>query len=309
MFSGKNMKRLTLVLLALFIIAFAFKLKNKKSVALKERSEIVSIDPSLANNITILSKEFTNKINISKNDKLWLIEINGKKVQADAYTINELLTQLQSLKPKQVISDSKEDWEKYELTEELGTRIIISNGKEMLSDIVLGKFLFDKTTNKMTSYVRNTKEKSIYAVDGYISMMFSRGSKSYRDNSVLIGNPENWNKLSFTYPADSSFTLVKNDNNWMNNDVVVDTKKLEEYFSRVRMLTDTRFEDVIEISNDKPAQFQLVIEGMNFEPIIINGYFINDVFITKSSLNKGNLFNANKLKRVLFVNKETFLSN
>ncbi len=308
MFNEKNMKRLTLILLALLIIGLGIKFKDKFSKnTSSSTNEIVAIKASNVQSISFFPKENGEKFQIVRQDNYWLIKTGDIKVQADAYTVHELLLQLELLKPKELVTKSKKEWEKYEVTEALGTRIVINEGKKPLADIILGNFLFDKKTNKITSYVRNTNEKQVYAVDGYLSMMFTRGAKSFRDNSVLLGNPEQWNKLTFKYPADSSFTLSRINNTWSCESKTCNNVKVEEFFSKVRMLTTTKFEDSIVIASDKAADYQLTIEGTNFEPIIIEGFFIDNILITKSSINKKNLFNSSKIKRVLFVNKEEFI--
>lgn len=307
MFSEKNMKRLTFILLGLFIIAIAFKFKGKFSKSTSSKTnEIVAINIGDVQTISFYPENNGEKYKIKKEKNYWLIKTGNKEVQADAYTVHELLNQLKLLKPQKLISKSKKEWEKYKVTETLGTRIVINEDTKPIADIILGKFEFDKSTNKITSYVRNTKEKQVYAVEGYLSMMFTRGANSLRDNAVLLGNPEKWNKLTFKHPTNKSFTLTRTANGWSCNSKACSTDKVNEYFSKIRMLTTSKFEEALTVSNSKQADYQLTIEGNGFKPIIIECFHINDIFVTRSSINQNNLFNSNTIKNTLFVKKEMF---
>jgi len=301
------MKRISFILIALLIVLAIVKIKENKQGERSFKSEIVAIDTSKIETITIIPKGLGDKTVLSFETDRWVIDVEGKKVQAESNTIFELIKQLVSLKPKRVASTLPKQWEQYELTDSLAVRIIVNDEKKPLADFMIGKFSFNQQTRQMTSYVRNTEENEVYAVDGYLSMMFNRAVESFRDNAIIIGEPEQWNKLVFKYPADSSFTLIKQNNTWMVNGLMADSIKVHDYFSKIRMLTDNNFADGVELGEGIPASYSLRIEGDNFTPIEVSSYTIASDLITTSSLNKGNKFNTNKALNVLYTNKEALM--
>lgn len=301
------MPKVILLLVVLIAILAIIKFKENKQGDRSFKSEIVALDTSKVDLIQITPKGETSPVEFTFESDRWVIDLNGRKVQAEAGSIQELLGQLISLKPKRVASTTKDQWNQYELSDSLATQIKIKGGNKTLADLMVGKFTFDQSTRQMTSYVRNTKDKEVYAVDGYLSMLFNRASTSFRDNSVLIGNPELWKKLVFTYPADSSFSLVKQNNIWMMNGVMADSVKVDQYFSQIRMLTENRFYDEKIVDVNSNEIYSVRVEGDNFTPIIIDAYQMGNELITVSSLNKGNQFVSDKIKVALFVDKNSLL--
>lgn len=309
MSKNNNMKRISIILGVLVILLLVLKIKDKKQGDRSFKSEIVAVNPDDVKDITIVPKGLGDEINLSLENENWFMVVNGKKVQAEENTIQEALNQFTSLKPKRVASTSKDKWEEYELTDSLAVRVIINKDKNSLADIMIGKFSYSQQTRQMTSYVRNTNEDEVYAVDGYLSMMLNRASESFRDNGIVIGEPEQWNKLVFTYPADSSFTLEKLNNVWMVNGLMADSVKVQDYFSKIRMLTDNSFADDTELVPGAAAKYQLRIEGDNFTPIEVKSYEIGSNLVTTSSINMGNKFNTDKALNVLYTNKESLIKN
>lgn len=301
------MKRISFILIALLVVLAIVKLKENKQGDRSFKSEIVAVDSSAIETITIIPKGLGERIVMNLDGNNWLIDVNGKKVQAEGNTILELVNQMVSLKPKRVASTSPKQWEQYELTDSLAVRIIVNEGKKALADFMIGKFSFNQQTRQMTSYVRNTEEDEVYAIDGYLSMMFNRAAESFRDNGIVIGEPEHWNKLIFNYPADSSFTLIKQNNIWMIDGLMADSTKVQDYFSKIRMLTDNNFADNVELIEGIPANYSLRIEGDNFSPIEVKSTYVGTELITISSINKGNKFNSSKALNVLYTNKESLM--
>lgn len=300
--------RLVLILSVLIAVLVAIKVKENKQGDRSFKSEVVKIDTSLVSEVHITPKGETKALLFSNTNGVWIVSVNNKPVQAEAGTIEELLTQLVSLKPKRVASTKKDQWEKYELTDSLATKIMVKSNKKVLAELMIGKFTFDQNTRQMTSYVRNVDEKEVYAIDGYMSMMYNRPSKSYRSNSVLAGDPESWNKLVYFYPADSSFSLIKQNNTWLLNGIVADSVKIDKYFSQIRMLNDDNFYDEPSFDINSNAIFSVRIEGDSFKPITVKAIEVPEGLVCVSSQNSGNHFLSDKVQNVLFVNKDRFLT-
>lgn len=299
------MKRMTIVLVILVIILAFVKIKEYKQGDRSFKSELVSVDSAMVNCIEIQPKKSTETVKINRKGNKWMIDLGNKSVQAEASMPNELLKILVSLKPTRVAATTKDKWAEYELTDSLASRIKVWDNKTKLADFLIGKFSYNQQNQSITSFVRNSSENEVYAVDGYLSMMFNRDIDTFRDNNILIGDPKEWTRLEFNYPADSSFVLEKLNNIWMIDGQPADSIKVQAYFSKISRLNDDAFYDDV-LSDSEHPDYRVEIEGEHFSPIEIKSFTLNDDLVTLSSQNLGNQFNSDKVKLTLFVPKETF---
>ena len=316
-----NFKKISIILAVLLVLLAILKIKDRKQGDRSFRAYALTVDSSRVDNINIVPKGASEKISIEKVDNVWMLNINNKKVQADGETIMDLLKQVTALKTKSVAATSKQKWTDYEVTDSTGTRIILKDGKKELADFIIGKFSYSQPKGQnpymqqqqsivMTSYLRQYDETEVYAVDGYLSMMFNREINSFRENTVVVGNPENWKKLIFSYPADSSFTLVNQSDKWMVNGIIADSMAVDSYFSKIRMLTNNSFDDEFELSANQKPIYSVSIEGDNFSPIKIEAYKNSlGELVFASSQNSGNFIKSEAVNKALLANKNMFFKN
>ena len=160
----------------------------------------------------------------------------------------------------------------------------------------------------MTTYVRLTDDKNVYAVDGFLEFTFNKDANSFRNNSVISSDYKNWSKLTFTYPGDSSFTLTQNNGKWLVNNQPVDSAKTAAYLNHIAHLTSAGFYE----NNDfGDPNIKLRIETNNKELIDVNAIRDADKYILSSSQNAAELFEGNKgnLGSSLYKGPEYFLTS
>ncbi len=312
-----NFKNVFIILGVLIVLLLVIILKDRKQGDRSFRAYVVQVDTSKVDAITLTPKGKAQPLELTKKDKLWFLQMKNKQVQADNETIDALLGQISALKTKSVAATSKDKWPEYELTDSAGTRIELRADGKKLADVMVGKFSYQQPQNQnpymrqnmqMSSYVRNSDEDEVYSVDGYISMMVNRASNSFRENAILVGKPDSWKKLTFTYPADSSFTLTNLNNKWMIDGIMADSSAVANYFSKIRMLTSNTYDDEFAPTPGVEAEMTLKVEGDNFTPIEIKAYKNNaDEWVYSSSLNKENYLKSDKVNQNLFVGKQSFM--
>ena len=160
----------------------------------------------------------------------------------------------------------------------------------------------------MTSYVRLNKEDEVYAVEGYLKMNFSMDINNYRNKALVDVNKDDITALKFSYPADSSFMLFKQNDKWLLNNMPVDSAKTISYISNISRLMCYDFVDGENHSN--VPEYQLTIEGNNFAPIVIEAFLADTVnkFIIKSSAHTDGSFSGGKsgLTDKIFVGRSEF---
>ena len=306
MYRKLNSKILAAVFVVLLVIVILIELADSRQGGRTFREDIVEVETDQVTSLEILPKVTGGElIRLVKEDEMWFAESAGKKYNSDASLVTSMINELNRITPESVVATNKSRWEQYEVTDSLGTSVKLFNGAELLADLIIGKFSFSQP-RKMTSYVRLADEDEVYGVDGMLGMSFNRNLNSFRDRTVLSSSSSDWTRLTFSYPADSSFVLEKTGDGWLAGGQPADSASVAEYFSSVSNLSEGQFAE-----NDPSGSpsHKLVIEGNNeMQPLEITGYYQDeDNFITGSSQNLGSFFNSRDLVEKIFVPGTKFI--
>ncbi len=296
-------KRLLYILGGLIVIlAFTvlIKLPDERST-LKEK--IVDFDSTEVFRIMLSPRStFGKPFEFIRKDEGWLVRQDAVESAANKQETDNIMMELLSVKPQNLVSKSKAKWAEYEVSDSTGTRIRFMNKKgKVLSDLVVGKFTYKQSGNQMnmygrgniqgTSYIRVTGEEEVYGVEGFLALSFNRTFNDWRDNTFLSINAGDITSIKFTYPADSSFILSKKDGKWFADLNPADSADVADYFSTLRNLTGQEFNDSF-----KPASnpdYQILIEGNNLLNISVKCYRQPDgSLVLNSSLNPDIYFNS-----------------
>jgi hypothetical protein len=196
-------------------------------------------------------------------------------------------------------------WKEFYLTDSLATRIKFLNSKgEILADIMIGKLDFKQPDNpnrgfsgnniKMTSYVRLYNGKEVYAIDGLIPFSFNIKFDDWRDKTFLHFNKNEITNISYIYPADSSYKLVKKDSIWYSGGLKADSLIVAKYLNSLGLMHGQEFNDSY-IPNSDPG-YQLLVKGINSLSFSIKCYtgVSPDVYIINSSLRPDVYFTSRK---------------
>lgn len=305
MFRKINLKALIILFASLLSIVIVVKLVDSKKGSRTFKSELVSVEADDITSIEIYPKATNGKlINLFKENERWRVESEGKKYNADPSTAKRLISQLNDLKSKSVAATKQESWEKYEVTDSLGTRVKLLNGSEPLADLVIGKFSFSQPRN-MTSFVRLADDKEVYGVDGMLGSSFNRDVNSFRDRTIIQSDKSDWTKLTFDYPADSSFVLVENGTEWMIGNEKADSASVAQYFNKIANLSDGNFTELEPVI---APTHRLTIEGNNsMQKVEITGYWSDEEnFILSTNQNNGAYFNSKTAAEKIFVTELEF---
>jgi hypothetical protein len=308
MFRKINNKILVTVFVVLLAIVVVVELMDSRKGNRTFKNDLVEANADNVTSIEIYPRAANGKLlKIYKENDNWKVESDGNKYNADASTAIRLISQLDELKPKSVAATSKDRWKQFEVTDSLGTRVKLLNGDDVVADIVIGKFSYSQPRNT-TSYVRLTNDKEVYGVEGMLPMSFNRDINAFRDRTIIKSNKNDWTKLTFSYPADSSFVLEKKADKWMIGDMEADSSKVVLYFSQIAGLNDGSF------AKEKPViapTHRLTIEGNNMmQKVEIVGYYSDpDNFVLESSANPDTWFNSAAAAKKVFTSVMDLIGN
>lgn len=299
-----NNKRLLIVfavLLALVVLMFANKGSKKESSFNKQ---LVSINQDEITQLKLFPKMMNGaSIEINKEGDQWTLSDGNQSFSANNSLIDNMVSELQNLEAKSLMSNSKDKWVEYEVDDSLAAcRVQLFKGSKKEADLYIGKFTFAQPRSMFT-YVRLEGKKQTYKVEGFLSSTFNRKLNDLRDKTVLKDLTTNWSKITFDYPADSSFVLSKSDKHWMIDGVLADSVQVAGYINGLKNSSGVSISGT---TPDGPVIYQLTVDRENLSPVVIQIKAIGDQKLLTSSENKDVWFDDKNLIEKLFVPKSKF---
>ena len=285
------------------------------------RKDIVDIDTSAVSEIFLYPKSLNGKyLKFFRTEKGWMINYDSNKVDdVPAQKINNLFAEILKIKPLRVAARSKSKWNEYQVTDK-STRIKVVEDGDTTLNLIIGKFsykpqkqqnyFYGRQQPQMNTYVRLGDENEVYEVNGFLSLTFNQGPNAWRNGRIIKGNYEKWNRLSFDYPADSSFQLVKVDKKWQLNGKPTDSVATVRQLRLFSSIFNENFVDDISPDSLKTPDYKLTIEGEK-DTITVKGFKLGKKFVISSSQNPGTYFDGNKgkLKERIFVSQSKFFKS
>ena len=295
-------KILAILLILFVIIAVIVYFPSGNKTERTFRTELVDVDTSAISEIIISPKSMNgDSFRIFKENSQWNVTLaNNKTAIVPREKAERLTEQILTIKPVRLAGRSKSKWPEFEV-DSSATRVVVKEGNTTTLDILIGKFLFQQPRS-VSTYVRLSDDTDVYLVDGFLSMSFNQGADTYRENTVIKGDHQNWDQLIFNYPADSSFQMAKVDGKWMSNNRTLDSASTEKYLSQLSRLTNSSFVDDFDTQKISP-NYELIINSSNNTIATVYGYQIDSLIVINSSMNKESYFNAseNSFMEKLFV--------
>ncbi len=304
-------KTLIIVFIVLLAVVVIFMINDSKNGERSFRSTLVNIDTSKVTSIDIYPRATNHKeVRIYKEGNDWKVKLaDGKTAPVPRPKIQELFTQLLAFKTIGVAAQSSDKWHDFQV-DTTGTRIKVYEGNKNALDMTIGKFTFQQPRS-MSTYVRVADDDNVYEVMGFMSYEFNHDANYFRDDRVINDNPANWNKLSFIYPADSSYQLVKVKNNWEINGQKADSAKVANYINTLSQITDPNFIDDPANSLLAKSKYTLTIQTSSLGAITVSAFADTSDIAINSTQFPNTYFDGKKAdfwKRI-YVGKESFIKN
>ncbi len=307
MFNKLSTKNLVIIfgLLLVIVLLYVFVDKNKGERTF--RSELIDIDTAAVTGIHIYPRAENHKeVTLFKENGTWKVMLDGnKKADVPESKIKNLFAEILRIKPLSVAAQSEAKWHEYEV-DTAGTRVTVFESGNKVLDLNVGKYTF-RQPRTMLSYVRVGGDDNVYVVNGLLGMAFNKNANSFRNQTIIEGNKDNWKKLTFSYP-DSSFTMVKDSTGWYIGGVKTDSAKAANYLNSISHTNSGLFVDSPSESTLSKEAYTLTVESTINPPIIVSAFTGADTLI-HSTLNPDVYFNGGKSKLVekIFKGKKAFL--
>ncbi len=321
MYKKFNIKILAAILVLLVIAVIAVYLSDSAKGERSFRARMVDADTAKITKIVIYPKANKEKAIELKNESgKWKVVSGTNEYKADESMIKGILGSLADMKPEQLVATDKSHWGKFDVTDSAATKVKLYTGKKLATNLYIGRFNYQAPKNQnpynygqqgtITTYVRLADEKSVYSVEGYIGMTLERQLNDFRDKTLVRCTKDDLNRIDFTYPADSSFTMTKEGNTWTINGIACDSIQVANYLSSLSILNGSAFNDDGNVTKEQPV-FTVSIGGNNMpSPVVVKAFAgkTPTQLILNSSLNNEAFFvdNNASLAQKIYVSKSKF---
>jgi hypothetical protein len=323
MYKKKTIRKLAVFFAFLLALVVVVVLTDQKKGKRTFRTDLFAADTADITAIVIRTKADPAKpLTLEKKESGWQLKSGDKTFNAEPGMVQEILRTLNDLKASRVAANDKSKWKEFEVDDSSATKIIVKKNKKILSTLYLGKFSYQMPKNanpndyynrqpKISTYVKVGDDKQVYVAEGFLSMIFNRGINDYRNQVLIRSNSNDWTRLTFSYPADSSFVLVKEKGTWSVEGIAVDSAGAAKYLEFLASVSSEDFVDDQKPVTGKP-DFSLKIEGDNrVDPVVISAFAADNIhgYLICSSENEGAYFSGNqsRLTDRIFVSRKRFL--
>ena len=295
MFNKLSTKSLTIVFAILLIIVVIFIYYDSNHGERTFRNKLVTIDTAEVTSVYLYPKVTNHKeIKLYKQNKKWKVDIaNNRVANVPAFKIKNLFRSLLSIKPVSVAAQSKSKWSEYQV-DTSGIEVKVYQGNDETLDLIVGKFSYQQPRS-MSTYVRVKGDDNVYQVNGFISMSFNHKANYFRDQSLVNGDFNDWSKIQFNYPADSSFTMTKVKDKWEINGRKVDSAKTQRYLSALAHITSSNFVDDFNQSILTKPEYTVSIFSSAKGEIKITAYKDGKTMLIHSNMNPQAYFDGMKV--------------
>ncbi|SMO80072.1 protein of unknown function [Saccharicrinis carchari] len=320
MFRKLNIKTLGLVFIGLLSLTILIKVIDNTKGVNTLKAVLFDVDEQRITSVIVKPRMFQGQhIESKKQDDGWKILANGKSYNGDANFIEGLIAQVNGLKPLRLAAQGKDSWEKFELTDSLSTVVKLMGSTGELAQLYIGKFSYQQARQNpmmqqnpymqqrgtMTTYVRSGDDEEVYAVEGFLASSANRDVNAFRDKTILTTSKTGIHKIAFAYPADSSFTMIKNEGVWMVDGMALDSAAVDAYLSDITTLSGSTFSEDAPTSHSHQVKIHLE-HGASIE---VKAKLEDEQTYISSSQNLGSVFmeNLDENFEKLFISKNKLI--
>ena len=298
--------RLLVLLLVLVIIYGGLKLFSNTNRSKTFRENLVNIDTSKVSRIVI--QKSGEPFEVVQENETWKVSISaGKKVDATESSVRNALGTLMRIKPDRIATRDPEKWKDYQV-DSAATRVQVFEGNKNTLDLFIGRFGV-QGQRQFHTFVRLEGDDEVYAANDFMGMSFPSDPSSFRNTRFLQMETDSIYQVTFQYPADSSFILNKQGEDWYIGEIPADSAQVADFLSDLRYISSTEFVDDVDpsILINPTVAVELLSKGV--ENVSLEAYSHPRYgYIFHSSYNPKAYFSDEKIFPRIFSSMEELLN-
>lgn len=197
------------------------------------------------------------EINIRKDNDNWIVvKMSSPTAQKMVYsgnteTINNLINQIKNFEVLELVSKSREAYEKFGLVEHLWTELkvtLVERKNKVKEEVIylgkLGGFSFEE------SYAKLKGKEGVFLTKGISPDILKRPFYEFCDRRILKCNVEKLNSMGVSY-KNKTISLKKvaekEDIRWLNKKTnkIIEKQKIDNYFNLLKEFTGDSIADLL----------------------------------------------------------------
>lgn len=231
----KNTLILTGTLGVLLLLAwYVINRPGEQSVSSTNSSMLVSVDSLAVDKIEVSSP--SNNIVLERKGIEWFLA-SPVAYRADQSSVTSLIHQAKNMIVKGTVSSNPVKRGMFQV-DSTGTLVRISQQGKAAVSFVVGKMGQSYTE----TYARKEESNDVVIVEGFLSWIFNKAAKDWRDKTVLSLPRDNVKEISFQYPGET-FALSLRDSIWMLGNAKAKAADVASLVSSVTTLQADDFVD------------------------------------------------------------------
>lgn len=257
--------KLAVIFLGLVVIFLALKKFRSPRLEGNLPSALTKVDTAAVTEVVITPAK-------SPNQPVRLVKAGGWKLMDGDKTLrleqgagSNAVRMLMNLKPERMVSKRKEKWDEYLVGDSTGTRVRVKIGDEVEADLLIGRSGLGQTATGSYgggpyTYVRKYNEPEVYAVSGFFDAQYNRVLNDWRDKSFTRIRKDSVTRVSFRYPADTSFVVERRNKKWMIGSDLADSVQWNTFLSGLEYKNASLFAPIVP-AGQAPVSVQLEGNG------------------------------------------------
>jgi hypothetical protein len=260
-----------LVLVAIFAASRFFRSPGLES---NLRKELLRLDTATISEIRVTpAKERAEELKLMREGNSWRVRKGDRTEATNHTTIKAMLGSLVNLQAQRMASRKKDRWQDYQVGEN-STHVSVYQRGSKVADFHVGKLGFIQSNGGgfggAYTYVRLSDEDEVYTVEGFLESSFNNSFNDFRDKTFLKLDKNEITKISFRYPADSSFVVENRDSTWFVGNEKADPAKVESLLNQFSSKYLTEFVEGFIVSS--PADVNIQVEGKTGTLATVEGW-------------------------------------
>jgi len=276
-------------LVTLFVVSRLFRSPGLES---NLKKTLVDVDTAAVTEVRIQpAKDRANEIRLVKEGKNWQVATTRQKALSDRGAVNSMLGVVRGMKIQRMAARKKEKWESFQVADNSTHVTLLADGKAV-ADFHVGKTGTAQGAGygSVYTYVRVSDEREVYAVEGFIESHFNRVFNDWRNKAFLRLKGEDLTKITFVYPSDSGFVVMKKDSLWQVGNEKADVGKVSLFTSALGYKNLTDFDDAFVAPGAAPVVVRF--EGKNGVLASVEAWKSGDHWTLKSTEQNSVYFTA-----------------
>jgi|APTNR8051073442_1049403.scaffolds.fasta_scaffold00322_15 hypothetical protein len=199
-------------------------------------TELARVDTASLDRIVLHHSGST--FSLKREQEGWIASKGTMNLPAVQVVVNELLGALSgAIQTHGMVTQDPGAWRKYGVADDQGVRVQLYKSKVLLEDLILGG------QPGVATFLRFSGQRSVYAVEDLPLDLIGRDFAAYRNPDLLkLVEGEQIMAFEWQFP-DTTYAFVRSGNNWVCNNLALDSSKVVRYLSGLRHITSRTFAD------------------------------------------------------------------